>query len=72
MESSSAAEALARYLGEDYEAYTRQSGRQGVRLKKPDGKPNYGTTKVSPLSARINTERAPMQSGIPQGSPVPY
>lgn len=67
-----ASDALARYLGDDFEVYERPSGIVGVRRKALTGIPDYGTTITLPLTCRINGERANMDRGIPQGNPVPY
>lgn len=66
------AEALARYLGEDFEVHVRQSGIVGVRRKPLTTAPDWGITKVD----LDTTYRATMWykhfQGIPQGQPVPY
>ena len=64
--------AIALYQGADFEAYQRKSGLWGVQRVKINGKPDYGTTTVRPLSVKINGKRSQMDNGIPQGSPVPY
>lgn len=44
------ADALARYLGADFEVHQRDSGIVGVRRKALDTVPDYGTTKVAALN----------------------
>lgn len=66
------ADALARYLGPDFEVHVRQSGIVGVRAKPLTVTPDWGTTKVEPLEARPYTAIHGHSKSIPQGQPVPY
>lgn len=68
-----AALALARYLGDEFEAHQRPSGIWGTRRVPLSVTPDFGATKVEPCrETYCKTMWYRHFNGVPQGSPVPY